>query len=75
MLQEGRDVAISVLLDMTGGRVGELVVCLVNSSRTQNGHIRNDTRDVSRHIRSDQIALICRRIRAARDRVCTRVTP
>jgi hypothetical protein len=50
------------------------VVALDTRPRTQNGHIRNDTRDVSRRIRSAWIGLICRRNCAASDRACTRVT-
>ena len=46
-----------------------------NSARTQNGHIRNDTRDVSRRISPHSNEPICRRNCVARDRACTRVTP
>jgi hypothetical protein len=53
----------------------EDVVGLVNSSRTQNGHIRNDTRDVSRRISSVRTRPICSRNCVADDRACTRVTP
>ena len=42
----------------------------VNSSRTQNGHIRNDTRDVSRRISTDRNGPICRRRCVASDRAC-----
>ena len=45
-----------------------------NSTRTQNGHIRNDTRDVSRRISSLCNRPICRRKCVASDRACTRVT-
>ena len=44
-------------------------------ARTQNGHIRNDTRDVSRRMSSVSNDRICRRNRVADDRACTRVTP
>jgi len=50
------------------------VVGLVNGSRTQNGHIRNDTRDVSRRIATACNSQICRRKCVASDRACTRVT-
>jgi hypothetical protein len=43
-------------------------------ARTQNGHIRNDTRDVSRRISTACNKPICRRIRVADDPACTRVT-
>src|SRR6266545_6941050 len=46
-----------------------------DSTRTQNGHIRNDTRDVSRRIVRRRIRLICRKNYVASDRTCTRVTP
>jgi hypothetical protein len=39
-----------------------------DDARTENGHVRNDTRDVSRHIHSGQISLICRKNGVARDR-------
>jgi hypothetical protein len=54
---------------------GWSVAGLVNSARTQNGHIRNDTRDVSRRISSPSNSGICRRNCVASDRACTRVTP
>ena len=44
-------------------------------ARTQNGHIRNDTRDVSRRISGARSGPICRRNCVASDRACTRVTP
>jgi hypothetical protein len=50
-----------------------LVVSLANERRTQNGHIRNDTRDVARRIRPVANGLISRRNCVARDRACTRV--
>jgi hypothetical protein len=43
--------------------------------RTQNGHIRNDTRDASRRIVGASCSAICRRNCVADDRACTRVTP
>src|SRR4030095_3551497 len=46
-----------------------------NNARTQNGHIRNDTRDVSRRIFTACNSPICRRNCVASDRACTRVTP
>jgi hypothetical protein len=52
----------------------DTVVEGVNSARTQNGHIRNDTRDVSRHIPGVRLRSICRRNCVASDRGCTRVT-
>jgi hypothetical protein len=42
--------------------------------RTQNGHIRNDTRDASRRILCGSTGAICRRNRVADHRACTRVT-
>jgi hypothetical protein len=47
----------------------------VNSSRTQNGHIRNDMRDVSRRMCAVRTSSICRRNCVAIDRGCTRMTP
>jgi hypothetical protein len=44
------------------------------STRTQNGHIRNDTRDASRRIAEPLPIPICRKNRVAHDRACTRVT-
>jgi hypothetical protein len=44
------------------------------SAGTQNGHIRNDTRDVLRRISGACNGLICRRNCVASDRACTRVT-
>jgi hypothetical protein len=38
------------------------VVGCVNNTRTQNGHIRNDTRDVSRRVTPSENDLICRRM-------------
>jgi len=49
------------------------VVDVVNSTRTQNGHIRNDTRDVPRRISSAYNIAICRRNGVASDRACTRL--
>jgi hypothetical protein len=51
------------------------VVYLGTRPRTQNGHIRNDTRDASRRIPDAWIGPICRRNCVADDRACTRVTP
>ena len=51
------------------------VVALGTRARTQNGHIRNDTRDASRRIPEASLAPICRRNCIADDRACTRVTP
>jgi hypothetical protein len=51
------------------------VVGLVNGARTQNGHIRNDTRDVPRRNRRPGKAPICSKNCVASDRACTRVTP
>jgi hypothetical protein len=45
-----------------------------DGARTQNGHIRNDTRDASRRISATCNNPICRRIRVAGARACTRVT-
>jgi hypothetical protein len=53
---------------------GHAVVQTDDSPRTQNGHIRNDTRDVSRRIPDAWIGAICRRNCVASDRACTRVT-
>jgi hypothetical protein len=50
------------------------VVTAVNGPGTQNGHIRNDTRDASRRMGGRWIGLICRRNCVASDRACTRVT-
>jgi hypothetical protein len=44
-------------------------------ARTQNGHIRNDTRVVSRRISTACNSRICRKKRVASDRACTRVMP
>ena len=46
-----------------------------DATRTQNGHIRNDTRDIPRRISSVPTRPICRRNCVASDRACTRVTP
>ena len=51
------------------------VVKTDDGARTQNGHIRNDTRDVARRIFSPSTQSICRRNCVASDRACTRVTP
>jgi hypothetical protein len=48
---------------------------LGTKARTQNGHIKNDTRDASRLISKPHSGLICRRNCVASDRACTRVTP
>jgi hypothetical protein len=53
---------------------GTVVAC-GNRARTQNGHIRNDTRDVSRRICTACNGPICRRKCVASDRACTGVTP
>ena len=50
------------------------VVRTDNKPRTQNGHIRNDTRDVLRRISGVSNGAICRRKCVASDRACTRVT-
>jgi hypothetical protein len=47
---------------------------LANDPRTQNGHIRNDTRDVSRRTGGPSATAICRRNCVANDHACTRVT-
>jgi hypothetical protein len=52
-----------------------IVVSQSNTKRTQNGHIRNDTRDVSRRSSGRSNVPICRKNSAAGDRVCPRVTP
>jgi hypothetical protein len=46
----------------------------VNRWRTQSGHIRNDTRGVSRRISTACNGSICRRKCVASDRACTHVT-
>src|SRR5436309_9084103 len=48
------------------------VVRTDNAPRTQNGHIRNDTRDVSRRIPAPRNVTICRKNCVSRDRACTR---
>jgi hypothetical protein len=50
------------------------VVALGTRARTQNGHIRNDTRDVPRRISRACNSAICRKKYVASDRACTRVT-
>jgi hypothetical protein len=50
------------------------VVSVGSRTRTQNGHIRNDTRDASRRIFRGRIRPICRENYVASDRACTRVT-
>jgi hypothetical protein len=50
------------------------VVIFVNDARTQNGHIRNDTRDASRRTCRAWDTAICRTNCVASDRACTRVT-
>lgn len=55
-------------------RMKTTVVGLSNCPRTQNGHTRRDTRDVSRRIYASPNRLVCRRKRVACDRACTRVT-
>jgi hypothetical protein len=49
------------------------VVSSDSRPRTQNGHIRNDTRDVSRRIAGPLERPICRRNDAADDRACPRI--
>jgi hypothetical protein len=46
-----------------------------DGARTQNGHIRNDTRGASRRIVDASLGAICRRKCATDDRACTGVTP
>ena len=48
------------------------VAWLGSSARTQNGHIRNDTHDVSRRSSTACNSPICRRNCVADDRACTR---
>ncbi len=61
-------------LTADGRFVRAAVVSAVNYPRTQNGHIRNDTRDVSRRMLPGPDMLISRRNCAEDDRACTRVT-
>jgi hypothetical protein len=57
------------------GRSGRAsVVHVSNCPRTQSGHIRNDTRDVSRRIPVGRNRPICGRKCVASERACTRVT-
>src|SRR6266511_1083543 len=75
-----RGVQASPYLPKASGRVRSgagagSVVRYVNSGRTQNGHIRNDTRVVSRRISSVSTRPICRGNCVTSDRACTRVTP
>jgi hypothetical protein len=62
-----------------GGMLAEgastYVVLLGTTARTQNGHITNDTRDVSRRNVPACNHAICSRKCVARDRACTHVTP
>ena len=51
------------------------VVCPANSAQTQNGHIRDDTRDLSRRISTACNGPICRKNCVPDARACTRVTP
>src|SRR5688572_10924190 len=51
-----------------------LLSMFVNSTRTQNGHIRNDTHDVARPILESSLSSICQEKRVADDPACTRVT-
>jgi hypothetical protein len=60
--------------DRNGAKTGISVVLPGICTRTQNGHIRNDTRDASRRIREASLGPICRKNCAASDRTCTRVT-
>jgi hypothetical protein len=50
------------------------VVKIINNTRTQSGHIRKNTRDASRRIRTAGNVLISRRNCVADDRGCPRVT-
>src|SRR6266545_714750 len=59
----------------SSGRSSDDVAQPSNIRRTQNGHIRNDTRDASRRTSSARTGRICRRNCVASDRACTRVTP
>jgi hypothetical protein len=54
---------------------GWLGCCRHRQRRTQNGHIRNDTRDALRRILSVSKLAIYRRKCVASDRACTRVPP
>ncbi len=56
-------------------KLAPLLSSLANSARTQNGHIRDNTRDVPRRILTACSRLICRKNCVADDRACTRVTP
>jgi hypothetical protein len=58
---------------VSGSRCG--VVSTGTRPRTQNGHIRNDTRDASRRMVRSRIRSICRKNCVASERACTRVTP
>jgi hypothetical protein len=79
-----RDVVMKALPDrltvaryaasLSSGRSATDVAHLSNMRRTRNGHIRNDTRDVSRRISGPSNGAICRRMCVACDRACTRVT-
>src|SRR6266540_369451 len=60
--------------DQSHPRPTFFVVRTDNEPRTQNGHIRNDTHDVSRRISGPSNGPICRRMCVASDRACTRVT-
>jgi len=61
--------------DQSHSRSRFSVVRTDNKPRTQNGHIRNDTRDVLRRISGPSNGAICRRMCVAGDRACPRVTP
>ena len=60
--------------DQSHARPTFLVARTDNEPRTQNGHIRNDTRDASRRIPKPSLSVICRQNRVADDRACTHVT-
>ena len=72
-------VRYSFFARMTGSLTAQLTAAFSvalsdDETRTQNGHIRNDTRDISRRITAWPDGPICRRKRVASDRGCTRVT-
>ena len=60
--------------DQSHARSTFSVVGTGNKPRTQNGHIRNDTRDVLRRIPAPSNGAICRRKCVASERACTPVT-
>jgi hypothetical protein len=77
--RSSRDVAAAEN-DLSRRRSGSGEVCercvakIDDGARTQDGHIRNDTRDVSRRIWTACNSPICRRKRVVSDRACTPVT-